>query len=571
MVKSLGQEKVSEILEMLKNPAHSSNAKIAHDAGVSAASVSKLRKKLDEEINGPFFVQRLKNCSAPELVNVCRDPSLDPAPDTTKLLNDKTIPVISTQLLAKHRVHPLREFSTEAKQSLVQKYKGNGKDFHGFWICSPHESYNADAVDKLLEQFENDPMNMAHFTPIFEYTQDVKSVKCVSEGSVDESAEAAEPASKKPKKRKVGKRWKPSMNDRRMGDKLRKHLIWEEWIAVVLEKRKESQANVDRLQRELAVAQTKVTKLKFNHSSPESAESAAAAPGSPLDSPLSESPASKTSTVLSCLSTRQTNNFTKKIAAQIEEAHALCADLQRQLLAAIEAHAADVECDKQTQLVEDILGKNYEWIIANLPYAAMNVDRNITDRRLLSIILAMPEAGSQTIHADSLQRGCSLLMSARKRQYLIILLNGFRAMRSLERMLLRRAEALQYVRERISEEAPGDLSCWSDEAEHRIWNHLCCLQFKHEGIGAIQAVRVPIEAGETLVVDNRTLHGGSRGELTPGFRFHVYGYDRNISQRQGEERLRKDQDVTFDPLDVQLGFYPVCRWAQQSDPAVFRA
>ena len=53
MVKSLGQEKVSEILEMLKNPAHSSNAKIAHDAGVSAASVSKLRKKLDEEINGP--------------------------------------------------------------------------------------------------------------------------------------------------------------------------------------------------------------------------------------------------------------------------------------------------------------------------------------------------------------------------------------------------------------------------------------------------------------------------------------------------------------------------------------
>ena len=155
-------------------------------------------------------------------------------------------------------------------------------------------------------------------------------------------------------------------------------------------------------------------------------------------------------------------------------------------------------------------------------------------------------------------------MSARKRQYLIILLNGFRAMRSMDRMLLRRREALEYVRGRIaaeSAEASGNLRFWNDKAQNRVWNYLCCLQFQHEEIGGIQAVRVPIEEGETLVVDNRTLHGGSRGEATPGFRFHAYAYSRDI-QRRGVGRVQKDQEVTIDPLDVRAGFFPVCRWAQ---------
>jgi hypothetical protein len=150
-------------------------------------------------------------------------------------------------------------------------------------------------------------------------------------------------------------------------------------------------------------------------------------------------------------------------------------------------------------------------------------------------------------------------------QGLIILLNGFRAMRSMERMLLRRGEALEYVRDRIAKEAPGGPgpSSWTDKVQHRIWNYLCCLQFEHEGIGGIQAVRVLNEEGETLVVDNRTLHGGSRGETTSGFRFHAYGYNRDI-QKLGVGSIQKDQDVTHDPLDVKHGFFPVCLWAQCS-------
>ena len=513
----LPPEKVSEILEMLKkkDPPCSIFA-ISGATGVARKTVSALKKKFDEEINGPFYEERLKEISAEYLVKICRDASYDPAPDTTKLQDDKSIPLIRKSLLDMHRAG---KSSPNARGSLVQKYNGGGKNFHGFFIYPPVKSYDGAVVNPFLLQMESDA---AQFTPIFEYTQ---AGKGVPEG----------PAHKKSKTDKV------SIDDKRMGDGLRRHLIWEEWIAVVLKRKTESQDKVSRLQRELNAAQDKLN--KFSAADPASQRS-----------------------------TRHTENLPKSTAEKTEAAQSRCDDLRGQLAAATKAHAAAVECDRQTQLVEAILCDNYKEIIANSPYTAMNVHQTITDRRLLSIILALPEAGSQTMHADSLQRGCSLLMSARKRQYLIILLNGFRAMRSLDRMLLRRADALRYVRDRIAAGAPGDASCWGDQAEHRIWNYLCCLQFEHEGISAIEAVRVPIEAGETLVVDNRTLHGGSRGEETPGFRFHVYCYDQDISLRQGAERLQKDQDVTFDPLDERLGFYPVCRWAQtKSAQPVFRA
>ena len=190
------------------------------------------------------------------------------------------------------------------------------------------------------------------------------------------------------------------------------------------------------------------------------------------------------------------------------------------MVAAEQAYAAAKEFRTQTEKVQTVLCENYRRIIRHTPYGGQGVESSVNERSLLSIILSLPDAGSQTMHCDSLQQGCSLLMSARKRQYLIILLNGFRAMRSMDRMLLRRREALDYVRGRIaaeSAEASGNLRFWNDKAQNRVWNYLCCLQFQHEEISGIQAVRVPIEEGETLVVDNRTLHGGSRGEATPGF------------------------------------------------------
>ena len=94
-------------------------------------------------MNGPFFSQRLKDGSHEVLMRICQDPSYDPAPDTTKLRDDENLPEISKHLLDMHRV---REYSPDSQQSVVRQYKDDGENFQGFWLYSPHKSFNADAV-----------------------------------------------------------------------------------------------------------------------------------------------------------------------------------------------------------------------------------------------------------------------------------------------------------------------------------------------------------------------------------------------------------------------------------------
>ena len=504
MPKPLSPETVGRILEMLKNDKARSNADIASAAEVDPATVAKIKRKFDEDINGHFYIERLQHVSTEALSKIAQNPLFDPAPKTTKVINDRDIPEISRQLLKKHRI----DFTDGSKRLLRQRFDGDSSEFHGFWVYPRDDLYDKPAVDKLIEQMEKDPATMGMFTSIFEYTQDVEAT-----------------AEQKKSSKNLSK------DDLRMGDGKRRHLVWNVWLAEVGERLTESETNVTRFQKELKEAQARLF-----------AYSAAA-----------ETNLART--------TRGTKNTVEKHATTAESEGKKVTDAQKSLDDAEQAYTAAKEFHTQTQKVLAVLCKNYRRIIHHSPYGGQGVESSITDRSLLSIILSLPDARSQTMHGDSLQQGCSLLMSARKRQYLIILLNGFRAMRSMERMLLRRGEALEYVRDRIAKEAPGVVRFWNDKAQHRIWNYLCCLQFKHEGIGGIQAVRVPIEEGETLVVDNRTLHGGSRGEDTPGFRFHAYGYDRDILKRAACE-IQKDQEVTIDPLDVRAGFFPVCRWAQ---------
>jgi hypothetical protein len=508
---SLDPEKRGKVLEMLKSAGHLTDNAISKDVGVSAKTVKKLRTKHDEEMNGPFFSQRLNKVSPEELMNICQDPSFDPSPATTKVRNDKDLPEISKFLLDKHR---LQTYSSDSKGSLVQKYKEGGKDFHGFWIASPDESFDAAAVTtttEFVDMVEKDPTILEMMPSIFEFSQNVKTTSKSSE---------------------------LTQNQRRMGDNKRKHLVWTEWIAELTRRLTECQANVRKLDQDLQAAQAVVA--RFASVIPEKDRE-----------------------------TRHTKDFTQSHAEKAAAAQARCVDLQRQLVEAEKARATALEYEQRTVKVEKLMCDNYERIIHHSPYGT--VHRTITERDLLSLILALPDANSQTMHGDSLQVGCSLLMALREKQYLIILLNGFKAMRSLDRMLAKRTEALNYVRDRIAAQAPEGWIArnWNAKAEHRVWNYLCCLQFEHEGIGAITAVRVPIEVGETLVVDNRTLHGGSRGmEGRNGFRFHTYGYDRDLRKKRERGDLDDDSDVTIDPLELKLGFYPVCRWAQRT--SVFR-
>ncbi len=102
--KRIDPETVSEILVMLKTNPDRPLASIAQDAGVDPKTVKKIKIKHDEELNCPFFSQRLKDVSHEVLMRICQDPSYDPAPDTTKLRDDENLPEISKHLLDMHRV-----------------------------------------------------------------------------------------------------------------------------------------------------------------------------------------------------------------------------------------------------------------------------------------------------------------------------------------------------------------------------------------------------------------------------------------------------------------------------------
>jgi len=438
--KRIEPDKVALILDMLKTDPHRALNSIADSAGVDSKTVKKLKVEHDKELNGHFFSERLKSVSHDELMRICQDRSYDPAPDTTKVRDDTDIREISKPLLDMHRV---QAYSPAAKKSLVAQYKAGSKNFHGFWIYSRHESFDADAVKTLTDfvgQLEDDPPVMDLFTSIFEYSQNLQHT----------------PATKSAKL---------THEDLRMGDNRRKHLVWKKWIAELATLLKERQAKVSRLDQELRSVDSRLSKF--------------AADNTELDR-----------------ATRRTPHFSTAKANKAGDLQGRLDDLKRELAEAEKALETAQRHHQQTLKVEKLMCDNYERIIQHSPYAGI-ADIKLTDKDLLSIILALPDAGSQTMHGDSLQHGGSLLMSAREKQYLIILLNGYRAMRSLDRMLAKRKEALNYVRERIADNAPEDWIArnWDVKAEHRVWNYLCCLQFEHEGIGAITAVRVPIEVG----------------------------------------------------------------------------
>ena len=513
--RKLEPDKVAAVLDMLKRPGLTNNA-IGGALGVDPKTVKKLRTKHDEEMNGAFFSQRLYEVSHEELMKICLDPSFDPSPNTTKVRDDTSLPEISKILLDKHR---LLTYSPESKQSLVQKFTANGADFHGFWLASPGVLFDAAAVEtttEFVDMVEGDSTILEMMSPIFEFSQKVQPTAKSKDAGL-------------------------SADERRAGDNKRKHLVWTKWSAELTRRLKECRTNCSKLDRELQSAQAALA--SFAAVIPEFGRA-----------------------------TRHTEDFTRANANKAAAAQALCADLQGQLAEAQKALATAQEYEQRTVKFERLMCDNYERIIHHSPYGR-KVERTISAQDLISLILALPDANSQTIHGDSLQVGCSLLMAVREKQYLIVLLNGFRAMRSLDRMRVKRTEALNYVRDRIAAQAPADWITrnWNAKAEHRVWNYLCCLQFEHEGIGAITAVRVPIAVGETLVVDNRTLHGGSRGmKDRNGFRVHTYGYDRDLRSKRAAGDTDEDHNVTIDPLQLHLGFYPVCRWAQTRKTSVFR-
>jgi len=128
----------------------------------------------------------------------------------------------------------LLTYSADSKQRLVQKFKACGKDFHGFWIASPHETFDAAAVTTTTEfvnMVEEDPTILEMMPSIFEFSQNVKATSNTK---------------------------KISPTERRMGDNKRKHLVWTEWNAELTRRLKDCRANLNRLDHELQSAKAAV-------------------------------------------------------------------------------------------------------------------------------------------------------------------------------------------------------------------------------------------------------------------------------------------------------------------------
>jgi hypothetical protein len=71
-------------------------------------------------------------------------------------------------------MHQVREHSPDSQQSAVRQYNDGGENFQGFWLYSPHELFNADAVKittDIVGQIEEDAPVMGLFTSIFEFSQ----------------------------------------------------------------------------------------------------------------------------------------------------------------------------------------------------------------------------------------------------------------------------------------------------------------------------------------------------------------------------------------------------------------
>ena len=89
---------VARIQDMLKDP-NRTMTNIADAADVSRKTVAKIKRQHAAQISGPFFRERLKQTAAQELVKICRDASYDPAPATTKVRDDTSLPLIRGGLL----------------------------------------------------------------------------------------------------------------------------------------------------------------------------------------------------------------------------------------------------------------------------------------------------------------------------------------------------------------------------------------------------------------------------------------------------------------------------------------
>ena len=154
----------------------------------------------------------------------------------------------------------------------------------------------------------------------------------------------------------------------------------------------------------------------------------------------------------------------------------------------LQGSSAKLERDKDvlelTSKVLKICDDSYQRIIHLSPYHSI-VEGKLNDDKLLSIILSERNNKAQGAHADSKFQGGSILQAWGRKQYLIVFLNGYKAMRILKRLFPHRDALLAMIRTKMSGiHSPEWMQAIFNET--RIWNFLCSLQFEAELAGPIR-------------------------------------------------------------------------------------
>jgi hypothetical protein len=489
----------------------------------------------------------------------CEEPKFDSNVISSNLNPEFPLEEVDPKILQDHTV---KEYTAEETQRLKQKHARESRDYHGIWSY-PVDQQRVQSVRNFKEVLER-PENKSEFKAIFQVVQEnvhpqlLKYLK-----SQPEPAAASVPAEQqvipeveipvveqpkiqvvdsdrdKKKKRKVAvqetKPWD------RGGDEKRLHLIMNKWKELLFERIEEGKTQANSLRSQISQEKKRIDSFERTiisdalRDTPVTRHLQAAAGSDPGES-----------------HEIRVKNLEAKLKETKDKLDNAMLDLQK-----TEENCAQAQQDlKLTKEMIKNCSRYYERIIEHSPYAGI-VESKLIDQKALSVVLAKWRAKAQGLHADSKYQGGSILLSTGRKQYLVVLLNGFQAMRILKRLNLFRSELLEIIKSRLLQRFTPETAQGSFN-ETRIWNFLCSLTFEKELKGPIQPALWPVEKGAFLLVDNLTPHGGAPNDGLDAFRIHWYAFRRALDERVNE--TDEDPDIT---IDLLLEYRSLCEYAQR--------
>jgi hypothetical protein len=498
---------VSQIEAELKLPNPLSLNIIARQCGVSKGMVDKIATRLRNSGEIPLDFHLALNLRASDLEEVCGDRRYDVSPShiTTHPQFGELPKVVSSEIRDKHTCR-----DRDQARKLQQAHAREGPDHHGViaFPCGPDfdRGMHRDFLD-VLRRHRDDK-----FTPIFQIPQRRANPQLAAKLIIESSG---------------GQEMASAKRDPRIGDYKRQHATMEDFNSKLDKDIVSSEAKVTGLESDIVRTKEKRQKIREDLSRP-----------------------------------RGRNKESAQVDLNLIEQEVQ--DLEKTLGTAEEI-LNRLRQDKQ--LTEKVLkagSSAFEKLMKLSPYRAI-VEPKLTSYKRMSAVLTLEGGGAQGVHGDSTFAGGSILqVIGERKQYLLVLINGFRAVCILNRIKRQRQAALTFVRELLTE-VRGAAWVSQNFVEDRVWNYIGQRQLEKElGPRALYLVRWPLEEGDTLLVDNRTPHAGAASDGPDAFRLHWYAYVVDAAARIGVKD--GDQEVVFDLLK----HYPaLCAYAQTSSPPVF--